>query len=213
MSTLLTTLHVLFAIFLVGPLTMVPMTALRSIRRRDAPAVLFAARQTMLFGLGSILVFVLGFGVVSADSKHFHLGDPWIVISMTLYVVALVLTLLVLVPDLRRAGKLIEQGVLDASAVKPPVAAESTSSGSTASDSTASESTASESGTSEGTATDGPAGSEADEAAEPTLTATASDLAAKQRLDSLRGRAAAMAGLVTLLFAVIIVLMVVKPFS
>ena len=134
----------------------------------------------MLFGFGSILVFLLGFGVVSAKSEDFSLGDPWIVISMTLYIVALVLTLLVLVPDLRRAGKLIEQGVLDATPAKRQVAAD---------------------------------GESEAESAEPTLTATASDLAAKQRLDSLRGRAAAMSGLVTLLFAVIIVLMVVKPFS
>lgn len=178
MFRLLLTLHVLLAIFLVGPLTMIPMTALRSIRRRDAPALHAAARQTMLFGFASLLVFLLGFGVVSAKSKEFSVGDPWIVISMTLYIVALVLALLVLVPDLRRAGKLIEHGVLAAAPPTPEVTAEDDA-----------------------------------EPAEPTLTATASDLATKQRLDSLRGRAAAMAGLVTLLFAVIIVLMVVKPFS
>ena len=122
MFTLAKTIHVLLAVFLVGPVTMVPMTALRSIRRRDAPAVYAAARQTMIFGVGSILVFLVGFWVVASKPKQFDLGDPWIVISMTLYIVAVLLTLLVLVPDLRRAGKMIEGGVLDAEPAAAPKA-------------------------------------------------------------------------------------------
>lgn len=114
MFTLLLTLHVLFAVFLIGPLTMVPMTAMRSIRKRDASAVADAARQTTIFGLASIVVFVIGFGVVGTKPSRFSLGDPWITISMTLYVIALVLVLAVLVPDLRRAAKLLTAGVPEA---------------------------------------------------------------------------------------------------
>ncbi|GAA4204961.1 DUF2269 family protein [Actinocatenispora rupis] len=114
MFTLLLTLHVLLAIFLIGPLAMIPMTAMRSIRKRDASAVGDAARQTTVYGLASIVVFLLGFGVAGSKSNRFSLGDPWITISMTLYVIALVLVLAVLVPDLRRAAKLLTAGVPDA---------------------------------------------------------------------------------------------------
>lgn len=187
MVKLFLALHVLLAIFLIGPLAMIPMTALRSIRGRDARQLHGAARQTMIYGLASILVFLLGFAVVGTEpSDHkISLGAPWLTISMTLYVIALVLVLVVLVPSLRRAARLIDKGVLDtksalAGATKPAVA-----------------------------------GEEGDPATEvePTLTATAADLASKERLDALYGRTAGIAGLVALLFAVIIVLMVTRPFG
>lgn len=111
MFKVLLTLHVLLAIFLIGPLAMIPMTSLRSIRRRDAVAVHGTARQTMIYGLGSIVVFLLGFGLVGLKPDWFSLGDPWITISMTLYVIALILVLAVLVPGLRKAGKLIDAAV------------------------------------------------------------------------------------------------------
>ncbi len=218
MFTLLKTLHVLFAVLLVGPLTMIPMTALRSIRRRDGAAVAGAARQTMIYGLGSLLVFVLGFGIVGVKSERFSMGDPWITISMTLYVIALVLVLALVLPGLRGASKLIEAGVQDTQrltgATPPPVAGV----GGTDEPTPALESGDGEdAGPTSGAAV--PAGSAAgsDQAtqlrSEPTLTATATDLATKQKLDSLYGRTAAGAGLVTLLFIVIVVLMVVQPFS
>ena len=189
MVKLFLALHVLFAIFLIGPLAMIPMTALRSIRGRDARQLHGAARQTMIYGLASILVFLLGFAVVGTEpSDHkISLGAPWLTISMTLYVIALVLVLVVLVPSLRRAARLIDKGVLDtksalAGAAKPAVS---------------------------GSGEDGDTATEV----EPTLTATAADLASKERLDALYGRTAGIAGLVALLFAVIIVLMVTRPFG
>jgi uncharacterized membrane protein len=188
MVKLFLALHVLLAIFLIGPLAMIPMTALRSIRGRDARQLHGAARQTMIYGLASILVFLLGFAVVGTEpSNHkISLGVPWLTISMTLYVIALVLVLVVLVPSLRRAARLIDKGVLDtktalATPAKPAVSGED--------------------------------GDTATEVVEPTLTATAADLAGKERLDAIYGRTAGIAGLVTLLFAVIIVLMVTRPFG
>jgi uncharacterized membrane protein len=190
MVKLFLALHVLFAIFLIGPLAMIPMTALRSIRGRDARQLHGAARQTMIYGLASILVFLLGFAVVGTEpSNHkISLGAPWLTISMTLYVIALVLVLVVLVPSLRKAARLIDKGVLDtksalAGAAKPAVSGGKGEEGDTATE------------------------------VEPTLTATAADLAGKERLDALYGRTAGIAGLVALLFAVIIVLMVTRPFG
>lgn len=191
MATLLVTLHVVVAIFLVGPLAMIPMTALRSIRRRDADAVQGAARQTLIYGLGSIAVFLLGIGIVPFEPGY-NLGTPWLTISMTLYLIALVLVLAVLAPSLRKAARLIEQGVpatreLTAPA---PAAGESTPEGAEAADVE-------------------PAGA----GTTPAVTASATELASKERLDSLYGRSAGAAGLVALLFVVIAVLMVTKPFS
>jgi uncharacterized membrane protein len=181
-------LHVLLAIFLIGPLAMIPMTALRSIRRRQAAQLHGAARQTMIYGLASIAVFLLGFAIVGTEpaAHKISLGAPWLTISMTLYVIALVLVLAVLVPSMRGAAKLIDRGVLDP---KTALSAPAT-------------------GAVEGSDTE-----PSTEVAEPTLTATAADLAGKERLDALYGRTAGIAGLVTLLFAVIIVLMVVRPFG
>jgi uncharacterized membrane protein len=190
MVKLFLALHVLLAIFLVGPLAMIPMTALRSIRRRDAGQLHSAARQTMIYGLASIAVFLLGFAVVGTEpsSHRISLGAPWLTISMTLYVIALVLVLTVLVPSLRRAARLIDKGVLNP---KTALATHTV------------------------TAVEGeqPAAGGATTEVEPTLTATAADLAGKERLDALYGRTAGIAGLVTLLFAVIIVLMVTRPFG
>lgn len=185
MFTLLKTLHVLLAVFLVGPLTMVPMTALRAIRRRDAAGLTGVARQTMIYGAGSVVVFLLGFGLVGLRPGRFSLADPWITISMTLYVIALVLVFALQVPDVRRAGKLIDSGVVDEPR-SPETEAAPTPAGSEG----------------EGTRT-----------VEQTVTATATDLATTRRLDALYGRTAAVSGLVTLLFLAIIVLMVVQPFS
>ncbi len=214
MFTLLKTLHVLFAVLLIGPLTMIPMTALRSIRRRDGAALAGAARQTMIYGLGSLLVFVLGFGIVGVRPERFGMGDPWITISMTLYVIALILVLALVVPGLRSASKLIEAGVLDthrlSGATPPPVAGAAPD----AEPNPALESSDAEKAEPALPAGSGTGGEQGTQLrSEPTLTATATDLASKQKLDSLYGRTAAGAGLVTLLFIGIVVLMVVQPFS
>lgn len=191
MVKLFLALHVLLAIFLIGPLAMIPMTALRSIRRRDAGQLHGAARQTMIYGLASIAVFLLGFAVVGTEpaSHKISLGAPWLTISMTLYVIAIVLVLAVLVPSLNKAARLIDKGVLDP---KSALAANTTAA----------------------VESDKPAeGDSTTTEVEPTLTATAADLASKERLDALYGRTAGIAGLVALLFAVIIVLMVTRPFG
>jgi uncharacterized membrane protein len=183
MFKLLLTLHLLFAIFLIGPLTMIPMTAMRSIRHRNAANLQSAARQTMIYGLASILVFLIGFGLVAVRPDRFSLAAPWLTISMTLYIVALLVVFLVLIPGLRKSAKLIERGVPDTKQLTAPTA----------------EATAGK--------------SVEEQPSEPALAPTASDLATKQKLDALYGRTAGSAGLVTLLFIAIVVLMVVQPFS
>jgi uncharacterized membrane protein len=147
MFTVLLTIHVVLAVFLIGPVAMIPMTALRAIRQRDAAAVGSGARQTAVFGFGSILVFLFGFGVMGAGEGRFSFSDLWLLLSVIAYIVAIVLVLALVVPDLRRASRALAADPVD----------------------------------------DG-------------------------RLSALRGRVSAVAGLTSLLFLFIVVLMVARPF-
>jgi uncharacterized membrane protein len=104
----LKTLHVVAAVFLIGPLVVIPMSGLRAIRGGDLSAVRTAARQTGLYGLLAILVFALGAAVVPTEPEHYNFGTPWVTISMTLFIVALGIILGVTVPALTKAGSLLE---------------------------------------------------------------------------------------------------------
>ncbi|WP_163511342.1 DUF2269 family protein [Fodinicola acaciae] len=157
MRVFLLTLHVLAAVFVIGPLVYFPMNGLRGIRTGDVDAVRSAARQTFLYSLLSLLVFGLGAAVIAASTK-ITFGTAWLTISMTLYVVAFAITLALLVPALRHAVTLMEASHTDL---------------------------------------------EKDE----------TEVRTRSKLDSVRGRAAASAGVVALLFVVITILMVVKPFG
>lgn len=152
MRTLLVTLHVLAAIFLIGPLTLAPFIGLRAVVRRDAAAVHRAARTTMVLAAASGLVFLLGIGA-TASSEVIRYSTPWVTISITLSVIALLALLLVAAPALRSIAGMIEDGTV------------------------------------------------------------AADSHAKAKMDSLRGRIGASAGLAALAWALVVVLMMTKPFS
>src|SRR5918993_1128786 len=107
MHTFLLTLHVVAAVFLIGPLAIAPMTGLRGIRKQEAGTVRDAARLTMLYGLLSLIVFGLGVAVVPTRPERYTFGTAWIVISMTLYIIAVLATLLVVAPSLGQAAKLL----------------------------------------------------------------------------------------------------------
>ncbi|WP_210506041.1 DUF2269 family protein [Naasia sp. SYSU D00057] len=114
MATLLNVLHVVGAVFLVGPMAILPMTGLRALRAGDADQVSTLARSTFVFSLLSLLVAVFGFGVMSLADDRFDLSvtTPWILWSIVLYAVALVLNLLVVVPAMRSAAEALERGDL-----------------------------------------------------------------------------------------------------
>ena len=86
-------LHVGVAIFTIGPVTAAIMSTPRYIRKRDAVVVGYLQRITRVYAIGSLLVFV--FGLVLADLRN-DFSKPWISISMTLFVVALVLLVLII---------------------------------------------------------------------------------------------------------------------
>jgi len=103
MRHLLLALHILFAIFAIGPLVGVASTAARGIRAGDAAAVTASARTVRIYGYLSLLVALLGLGLVQ-PKWHAKFSYPWVWISLVLYLAALALTLAVLEPSLRRAA-------------------------------------------------------------------------------------------------------------
>ena len=106
MGTVLTVLHVVTAVFVVGPMAVLPMTALRAVRAGNAPVVGLLARSTWVFSLASLVVAVLGFGVVGTADQRFGLsvGTPWVLTSIVLYLVALAVSLFLVVPGMRQAA-------------------------------------------------------------------------------------------------------------
>ncbi len=99
-------LHLLFAIFAIGPLVHAATTASRGIRRGDAAATAYSARMARIYAYVSVLVVVFGFGLMSSK-EHGHavakFSDTWIWLSLLLWLVAVAVTLAVIAPSLDRA--------------------------------------------------------------------------------------------------------------
>ena len=112
MDTLLNVLHVVTAVFLVGPMAILPMTALRAVRAGERTTVAILARSTRVFSLLSLLVAVLGFGVVGTAGEQFGLSltTDWVLTSIVLYLLALALSLTLVVPSLTRAAAQLGEG-------------------------------------------------------------------------------------------------------
>jgi uncharacterized membrane protein len=106
MNTLFAVLHVVTAVFIVGPMAILPMTAMRAARAGDGAQVMSLARATSTFSLLSLIVFVLGFAVLGmSDPKdHFSFASAWIIWSIILYVVALAVNIFVTVPAMKRVA-------------------------------------------------------------------------------------------------------------
>ncbi len=106
MNTLLSVLHVVAAVFIIGPMAILPMTAMRALRAGEGGQVATLARSTFVFSLASLVVALLGFGLVSTLPKRYNVDftTPWLLISIICYVVAFVLNLVAVVPALRSAA-------------------------------------------------------------------------------------------------------------
>lgn len=92
-------LHIAFAIFTIGPVALAISSTPRYIRRRDIPVLRYLSRITLIFTAASLLVLV--FGIVLGNIVH-AFSRPWLTVSMTLFVVAIVLLVLI-VRDQRKA--------------------------------------------------------------------------------------------------------------
>ncbi|WP_298227086.1 DUF2269 family protein [Gryllotalpicola sp.] len=109
MFTLLVTLHVLFAVFVIGPLAVIPHLSLRFARNRQADQVRSIATLTTVFSWASVIVFVLGFGALSFDTESgVGFGQLWVWLSIVLYLAAFALAFFVVVPSMKTAATEIE---------------------------------------------------------------------------------------------------------
>lgn len=117
MFKILLALHLLFAVFAIGPLVHAATTAARGVRTGDGAATASSARMLKLYSYASVLVIILGFGLMSAK-RHGHqvaeFSETWIWLSALLWLIAVALVLAVIVPTLDKATGLIahQQSVL-----------------------------------------------------------------------------------------------------
>jgi hypothetical protein len=106
MHKLLLCLHVLLVIFTIGPLAHAATTAGRGVRRADAAAVRESARMLQVYSAASVLAAIAGMGLVQRKWKA-SFADTWVWLSVALWVVAVGVVILVLVPALQQAGRQI----------------------------------------------------------------------------------------------------------
>ena len=92
-------LHVAFVIFTIGPVTIAIMSSPRAIRTRNVVVLQHLLVMTRIFGTASLGVLV--FGIILGQQQK-DLSKAWLTVSLTLFVVALVLLVLIM-RDQRRA--------------------------------------------------------------------------------------------------------------
>ncbi len=115
---LLVWFHIAFVIFAIGPVTIATMSTPRYIRARNVGVLRYLSRMTRIFGAASLGVLL--FGIIAGQSLH-DMTKTWVTASMTLFVVALVLLLLIM-RDQHKAIDAVESS-LAAAGEAPAVAA------------------------------------------------------------------------------------------
>ena len=170
-------LHVAFVIFTIGPVTIAIMSTPRAIRTRNAVVLQHLLVMTRIFGTASLGVLV--FGIILGQQQK-ELSKAWLTVSMTLFVVALVLLVLIMRDQRRALAALKLADRQEVPAPQPAVAGELA---------------AAERAAEEDAATAEPA-------------AAAPVTAASHIANVERGRIVSMGGVVSLIWLVILVLMV-----
>lgn len=92
-------LHVGFAVFTLGPLTLVISSTPRYIRRGEIHVVRYLARITFIFLIGSLGVLLAGVGLSQMLKEA---SKPYLIVAETLFLVTIVLLVLI-VRDQRHA--------------------------------------------------------------------------------------------------------------
>jgi hypothetical protein len=183
--------HVAFVIFTIGPVTIATMSSPRAIRNRNAALLRHHLRMTRIFTAAALGVLI--FGIVAAQQLN-DMGKAWLSVSMTLFVVALVLLVLIM-RDQRRAAAALEAAATEETAAPPAATA-----GQAAGDQDLSDPGGAASGTEGTVETEGGAG--------PGRPGTAGAATQVHVANVERGRIASMAGVVSLIWVAILVLMV-----
>lgn len=191
---LLLILHIGFAIFTLGPLTAATMASPRQIRNGNLVVLRYLIRTTRIYGLGTLGVFLFGLFLAGGEFDH-----VWLSASMTLFVVAMVLLVMV-DRDQQRAAHKLELAATTAhpgtgAAVAEPAAGSAAETG-TATDTTA------------GTSTGETTGASPSPAAEPAGVSAPSTPPDQLVAQVETGRIAALSGVIATIWLVILFLMV-----
>jgi hypothetical protein len=180
-------LHLVAAIFTIGPGTAAIMSTPRYIRRQNTVLVGYLYRTTRIYSIAALLTLI--FGAVLAGMTH-KFSQWWISVSLTLFVVAFVLLMLI-IRDQRTALTAL-------TTADDTVAA-------AGGDTVRSSQAAQEAQQTEAAGGDQPASAVASDA-QPTIT---TDRKTGLRLAAVeRGRIASMGGITAVIWLVILVLMV-----
>ena len=111
MAHVFVALHVILAVFIIGPMALLPHTGLRALRVHDGKQVRNIARSVSIFSWASLIVFLLGFAALGAAGISFT--RLWVWLSVLLYAGAFVLSVFVVAPSLGRgAGEIDNAPVL-----------------------------------------------------------------------------------------------------
>jgi hypothetical protein len=176
-------LHLAFVVFTIGPVTLAIMSTPRYIRQHNTVVLRYLNRLTLIFTVGSLGVLIAGLALASMKSWD---GKPWVIISATLFVVALLLLGLI-IRDQRRAIRSLDEAV------------------STAPSSSAALSTAD----TDVTAAEGVDGQPPEPGSQPTAASQGSVAAIASHVANVeRGRIAMTGGVVSLIWLVILIFMV-----
>ena len=177
-------LHVAFVIFAIGPVTIAIMSSPRAIRSRNVVVLRYLLRMTRIFTAAALGVLI--FGIVLGQRLK-DMGKAWLIVSMTLFVVALVLLVLIM-RDQRRAAAALEAAGQEEAAIAPARQA---------------------AGGHDLSAPDSDGSGTEDEADPEPPAKTAASAAASVHVATVeRGRIASMGGVVSLIWLAILVLMV-----
>jgi hypothetical protein len=176
-------LHIGFAIFTIGPVTVAISSTPRYVRQRNLSVVQYLYRMTRVFTILSLAVLIAGL-VAAQEGGDF--SKPWLAVSGTLFVVAIALLVLIMRDQHRAIGALqaaAPEGVLSPAAGNAAAVPDPGS----------------------GTGPDVPGAAEpaGTVPGSPSAAAAAGHVAAVER-----GRIATMGGVVSVIWLVILVLMV-----
>lgn len=105
-------LHLLTALFVVGPLAVAAVTSPRLVRAGRVDALRSALRTTRGYALASVVVVLLGSAMVGLGDtgESWDMGQLWVSASYALWIVAVALTLGLVVPGQRDAVQALEAG-------------------------------------------------------------------------------------------------------
>lgn len=84
MDLLFSILHVATAVFIIGPIAIIPMTGLRKLRTGDTTRATASSKSLRLLTYLSLLVVVTGFGVMGMATPKYDssITTPWVLGSL-----------------------------------------------------------------------------------------------------------------------------------